>query len=153
MSKSTEVSKTLADIIKALSTAATGQQETAADSAAEDLHDSLIRIPRSPQFWIKELKDLARCRAIVDASFEAMIAEHVDSIDSKVECVIAKNRITTAFLESILNLSYSATIDFIDAFEQRLRKFGHDLPDSLAVYRIQIGLGDGTDDNDVDSAA
>lgn len=149
MSSSTN---TLASLIAALeqaSVAANAAPEVAS-SEAEDLNESLILVPRTAQFWAKELRDLARCRAIVDRHYNRMIDSYINTISDKVDCTVAKSRITPDFLETIMNLSYSATIDFINAFEERLKKFGHDLPDSLAAYRIDIGLGD--DDSEDDEA-
>ena len=152
MSSSTN---TLAALIAALEQAAVDPAPApeVASSDAEDLNESLLRIPRTPQFWAKELRDLARCRAIVDRHDDKMVDAYINTISNKVDCTVSKSRITPDFLETIMNLSYSATIDFINAFEERLKKFGHDLPDALATYRIEIGLGDDDSEDHEDNNA
>jgi hypothetical protein len=144
MSKSTN---TLGSIISVLEKAA---QTVETANAAEDLKDSLILIPRTPQFWAQELRDLARCRRLVDQHYDKAVMDHISHISSKVDCLLAKSRITVPFLEDVLGLSYSATVDFIGELERKLKTFGHDLPDSLVVFRAEIGLGGPEDVEDTE---
>ena len=136
--------QTILDNVAALN-AASASPAVAETAATFD--EQLVLIPRSAAFWSMELRDLARCRELLRPRLTEMLKMRVETITSQMAAADSVRVMTVDFLDEILSLPNSFTVEFIDAWEQRLKKFKYVLPHEIVVYRDSLGLTPEADDD------
>lgn len=117
------------------------------------LADAIFSVDRPPGFFVMELRDLDRCRRLLDeANYDRLVRDLLDCIRDADLGVQMSERLTPDVLDT-MPLSHAGLRRFIDEFEVRLQAVKLELSPTVADYRQAIDMPidvDGHDSTDSD---